>query len=156
MGNKGASSAVQTGTRTESRRSFVNLLLSSSLGAVILSAFYPVFSFLIPPRVAESAEASVVAGNVKDLAANSGVIFKFGSKAGLLVRTPNGDFKAFSARCTHLDCTVQYRSDLQGIWCACHDGHYDLNGRNISGPPPRPLEEFKVHLRGDEIVVSRG
>jgi Rieske Fe-S protein len=32
---------------------------------------------------------------------------------------------------------------------------YDLNGRNISGPPPRPLEAYQVHVRGDEIVISR-
>ena len=52
-------------------------------------------------------------------------------------------------------CTVQYRSDLREVWCACHNGIYDLNGRNVSGPPPRPLDVFDVHLRGDEIVVNR-
>jgi Rieske Fe-S protein len=50
---------------------------------------------------------------------------------------------------------VQYRKDLHEIWCACRNGLYDLNGRNISGPPPRPLEAFQVHVRGGEIVVSR-
>ena len=147
--------AVETEAK-QSRRGFVNFLLASSLGAVIVSVFYPILAFLVPPKAAESGEASVVAGSAKNLPANSGLIFKFGSRPALLLRTPNGDIKAFSARCTHLDCTVQYRSDLQGIWCACHDGHYDLNGRNVAGPPPRPLEEFKVHLRGDEIVVSKG
>ena len=45
----------------------------------------------------------------------------------------------------------QYRSDLHQVWCACHNGH----GHNVSGPPPRPLEAFQIHARGDEIVVSR-
>lgn len=139
-----------------SRRRFVNYLLHTSIGAVAVSVFYPVLSFLTPPRMAESAEATVVAGKITDIAPNTGRIFKFGSKAGLLIRTPTGEFKAFSATCTHLDCTVQYRGDLQGIWCACHDGHYDLNGRNVAGPPPRPLDQYVVNLRGDEIIVSRG
>ena len=54
-----------------------------------------------------------------------------------------GNYRALSATCTHLGCIVQYRSDLQEIWCACHNGLYDLNGRNISGPPPRPLAATK-------------
>jgi cytochrome b6-f complex iron-sulfur subunit len=50
---------------------------------------------------------------------------------------------------------VQYREDLQHIWCACHNGHYGLSGENIAGPPPRPLEEYAVNIRGDEIIVSK-
>jgi Rieske Fe-S protein len=50
---------------------------------------------------------------------------------------------------------VQYRPDLSHIWCACHNGHFDLNGKNISGPPPRPLESFAVNARGSQIVVSK-
>jgi Rieske Fe-S protein len=32
---------------------------------------------------------------------------------------------------------------------------YDLTGRNISGPPPRPLTEFKVTQKGDDVIVSK-
>ena len=34
--------------------------------------------------------------------------------------------------------------------------HYDINGKNIEGPPPRPLEAYTVNVRGDQIVVSKG
>jgi len=97
----------------------------------------------------------VVASKVGDLKPNSSKIFRFGSRPALLLMTFEGEYRALSAVCTHLSCTVQYRNDLHQIWCACHNGLYDLNGRNISGPPPRPLEAFQVHVRGDEIVVSR-
>jgi Rieske Fe-S protein len=50
---------------------------------------------------------------------------------------------------------VQYREDLSRIWCACHNGHFDLSGRNVQGPPPSPLESFVVNVRGEEIVISR-
>jgi len=82
-------------------------------------------------------------------------VVAFGSAPAIVVRTATGDYRAFSAVCTHLQCTVQYRPDLQHIWCACHNGHYDLSGRNIAGPPPRPLEQYDVNLRDDEIVVSK-
>ena len=49
---------------------------------------------------------------------------------------------------------MQYRPDLSRIWCACHNGHFDLNGKNIAGPPPRPLDPYVVNARGNQIVVS--
>jgi cytochrome b6-f complex iron-sulfur subunit len=137
------------------RRSFVDLLLSTSLGATLVSILYPVVQFLIPPALSESQQNNVIAGTVKELKPNSGKIFKFGSRPGLLVRTPTGEFRAFTAICTHLNCTVQYRDDLQHIWCACHGGQFDLNGINIAGPPPRPLEQYEVNLSGDDIVVFK-
>jgi Rieske Fe-S protein len=75
------------------------------------------------------------------------------------VRTPDGELRAFNAVCTHLNCTVQYRADTSQIWCACHNGIYDLGGNVVSGPPPRPLEPYVVNLRGEpgqeDVVVSR-
>jgi cytochrome b6-f complex iron-sulfur subunit len=124
--------------------------------ATLSAILYPVFRFMIPPKVVESSASSVVAAKVAEIKPNQGKIFKFGSKPGLLVQTPDGEYRAFSAICTHLDCTVQYRQEEKLIWCACHNGRYDLTGKNVSGPPPRPLEEFKVNVRGDEIIVSRG
>ena len=138
------------------RREFLDYLLGTSVGATLLAIFYPIMKFVIPPQVIESAQNSVVAGSVKELAANSGKIFKFGTKPGILIRTASGELKAFSAVCTHLDCIVQYRPDSKQIWCACHNGQYNLSGQNTGGPPPRPLEEYVVNTRGDEIVVSKG
>jgi Rieske Fe-S protein len=146
---------VSTG-QTETRRNILNYLLGTGALATLAAILYPIARFMIPPRVVESSASSVVAARVNEIKPNSGKIFKFGSKPGILIQTPAGDYRAFSAVCTHLDCTVQYRQDEKLIWCACHNGRYDLTGKNISGPPPRPLEEFKVNTRGDEIVVSRG
>jgi Rieske Fe-S protein len=41
------------------------------------------------------------------------------------------------------------------VWCACHNGRFDLTGRNVGGPPPRPLDQLEVAVRGDDVVVSR-
>jgi Rieske Fe-S protein len=117
---------------------------------------YPVIRYLIPPKSGEATIASVpVPWKPGEIKANSGRIFKFGSQPGLLVKTPAGELRAFAATCTHLNCTVQYREDRQDIWCACHNGIYDLNGKNVSGPPPRPLESYRVNVKGDQIVVSK-
>jgi Rieske Fe-S protein len=138
------------------RRSVLTWFVRTSWGAFLASMLYPVTRFLIPPRVGESAAASVtIEIEPTSLKPNSGRIIKFGTRPAILVRTPANELRAFSAVCTHLACTVQYREDLQHIWCACHNGHYDLYGRNIAGPPPRPLEPYAVNVRGRTIVVSR-
>ena len=136
-------------------RRWINLLLGSGVAASIISFIYPAVRYIIPPPVAESASRFVVAAKVGELKNNSGKIFKFGSRPALLVCLVDGGYRAFSAVCTHLNCTVQYRSDLREIWCACHNGFYDLEGRNVSGPPPRPLERYEVHVQGEDVVVTR-
>lgn len=138
-----------------SRRRLLGFMLGSSVLASFASVLYPILRFILPPKTAELDSHSVVTAAAGELAPNSAKIFRFGNRPGILVRLPEGGYRAFSATCTHLDCTVQYRSREHDIWCACHDGVYDLHGRNISGPPPRPLEHFDVHVRGDEIVVAR-
>jgi Rieske Fe-S protein len=138
------------------RRRFVDWLLGTGIGGVVLAVLYPVSRYIVPPAASESATNSVTLPfTPAEIAPNSAKIFKFGARAGILVRTPREDLRAFSATCTHLGCIVQYRPDLGHIWCACHNGHFDLNGLNIAGPPPRPLEVFEVNLRGDQIVVSK-
>jgi Rieske Fe-S protein len=144
------------GFNPTTRRSFLNYLLGSGTVATLAAVFYPVFRFMIPPRIVESASTTVVVSKIGDLRPNEGRIFKFGSRPGILVQTSEGEFRAFSATCTHLDCTVQYRTDEKMLWCACHNGRFDLTGKNVSGPPPRPLEAYRVHVRGDDIIVSRG
>ncbi|MGC2324143.1 MAG: Rieske 2Fe-2S domain-containing protein [Terriglobales bacterium] len=143
-------------TRHEpARRRFMQVLLGGGLLASAVAFLYPVLRYLVPPAATDLGGDSVVAAKVGDLKANSGKIFRFGSRPGLLLRTAEGEYRAMSAVCTHLNCTVQYRSDVREVWCACHNGFYDLNGRNVAGPPPRPLDAYDVHINGDDVVVSR-
>ena len=137
------------------RRNILNWLLGVWGGGVLGAVLYPVARFLTPPAVAESATLSASAGSARGLTPNSGRVVPFGSQPAIVVRTPAGELRAFSATCTHLDCTVQYRPDLQRIWCACHNGEYDLTGRNVAGPPPRPLEAYEVGVKDDDIVITR-
>lgn len=137
------------------RKRFVDWLLGTSAGAFFATVMYPVARYWIPPETAEAdVESVILPFEAREIPSNSGRIFRFGGRPGIVVRAPDGELRAFSARCTHLDCTVQYRDDLSHIWCACHNGHYDLLGRNISGPPPAPLETFEVRTRGEQVVVS--
>ncbi len=137
------------------RRKFLNTLLGiGSIGGLV-SIIYPIFSFLIPPKSAEPKVNSMKAGSASGFSANSSKIIKFGRKPVILIKTEESKFIAFAATCTHLDCIVQYKNDTKQIWCACHNGIYDLSGRNVSGPPPKPLDEFSVNVINDEIVITQ-
>jgi len=137
------------------RRSVLNWLLGLWGGGVVGSVFYPIVRYLAPPDIPEAAALSTSAGSARALLPNTGRIVPFGSRPAIVVRAPTGELRAFSATCTHLDCTVQYRPDLLRIWCACHNGQYDLNGRNVAGPPPRPLDAYDVNVADDEITITR-
>src|ERR1022692_166979 len=114
------------------RRSMIGWLLGGGLFASIGSFLYPVVRFIMPPQVTEAAVNEVGAGKVGDLKPNSAKIVKFGTKTVILIRTTETKWKAFSAVCTHLNCTVQFKPEGSQIWFACHNGVYDLTGKVVS------------------------
>lgn len=138
-----------------SRRKFLNIVISGGLLGWLGSVLYPVISYLKPPKIAEATVNSIKAGLASEFPVNSAQIVKFGRKPLILIKKDDGEFLAFAATCTHLDCIVQYRTDTHQIWCACHNGIYDLRGLNVSGPPPRPLEEYVVNIVQDDIFISQ-
>ncbi len=141
---------------TLSRRRFLDGFLWGSVSALAAAVFYPILRFLSPPRIPESTGSRVLAGKVSEVAKEGWKVFPFGSAPGILVQTAPGEFKAFSATCTHLECTVQFEKTSKRIWCACHNGFYDLTGKNVAGPPPKPLTSYTVQVVGDDIFVERG
>lgn len=142
-------------TAQPEKRKFLKFILSGGLLALAGTIFYPILAYLKPPKQGDVEVTSVKAGKLSEIEKDSGQIVKFGTKPVILVRTANDELRAFAATCTHLDCTVQYKKDMGVIWCACHNGKYDLAGRNVSGPPPRPLDEYRVVVQGEEVFISK-
>ncbi|HLN32555.1 MAG TPA: ubiquinol-cytochrome c reductase iron-sulfur subunit [Gemmataceae bacterium] len=148
---------------SHSRRDWLLRGLEVIVAATVAVLLYPVARFLRPRKQMQSGALEVVAPfRLNQLKLQAQPPFDFDGKPCLVVCTPEGEVRAFNAVCTHLDCTVGFRADHGDIFCQCHLGVYDLHGRNVSGPPPRSLEAYKVTLRGDkdkpgqeEIIVSR-
>lgn len=61
---------------------------------------------------------------------------------------------AISDRCAHLGCPVRWVSASERFVCPCHGGVYDLLGRRVSGPPPRPLDRFETRVNGDVVELG--
>ena len=155
---------MSTESDSQGRRTWLVRILSAAVATTIGAILYPVVRFLRPREVTSSGAMQVVAPyRVNELRpdaeGNWPSPFNFGGKPCLVIRTPDGEIKAFNAICTHTDCTVKFREQKKDIFCSCHGGVYDTSGHNVSGPPPRPLTMYKVTLRGkpgqEEIIVSR-
>jgi menaquinol-cytochrome c reductase iron-sulfur subunit len=71
-----------------------------------------------------------------------------------VVRKSETEVRVFSDICTHLGCRVNWHSDIQHYISPCHDGHFDIMGKNVSGPPPRPLDEFNTRIENGNLFVT--
>ncbi|MDH3402691.1 MAG: ubiquinol-cytochrome c reductase iron-sulfur subunit [Acidobacteriota bacterium] len=145
------------------RRKLLTWLLNSSFGALAATVLYPVARFVSPPEIPEADTNLVEAGlsNDPELVEKGFKILRFGNDPVILLRTEADEYRAFAGTCTHLDCIVEFHRTENVIWCNCHNGEYDTQGKVVGGPPPRPLQAFKVDLvdkgpgQPSAIVVSR-
>lgn len=118
---------------------------------------YPVFRYLSPrpppDPFAQGGKALVQGVAPAEVARpNQGKNGMYGGRGVVVFRDPGGVLKAFDSKCTHAGCNVQFQGDR--IYCNCHGGTYDLEGRNVAGPPPRPLTPLKAIVEGDAIYVA--
>ena len=140
------------------RRTFLDYVLRGGFGGLLVAIFYPVIRYLIPPAVAEPGARSVVLDPEDPEQVDPETrVFALGNRPAILVPAVGGGYRAFDAICTHLACTVRWKADTQQIWCPCHNGLFDRNGRNVPGtPPPSPLEELTLVVRPDgQLLVRR-
>ena len=155
---KPAAPRIDVPTARLSRRDVGRIAIGAVAASYAGAIGYPVFRYIASPPGggAGAAVNEVTLEAPESYEKGSGLLFKFGSKPALLLRRPDGSFVALFASCQHLGCTVQYQKAEDRIFCACHGGVYDPNtGRNVSGPPPRPLERLSVDVSGPKLVVRR-
>jgi len=132
----------------------LNALLGITAVGWIGSLIYPVIRFLMPlPQTGSGGPTALDADELKKLAADKYVIVRSGAARVLVFEAPDNKVHALDAKCTHEGCTVKYIADEAYISCACHNGRYDLDGRVLAGPPPRPLPQYDVTLTADGGVT---
>jgi cytochrome b6-f complex iron-sulfur subunit len=71
----------------------------------------------------------------------------------VIVRTGENGVKALSTVCTHLGCTVYWQKDKKLFYCPCHQDQFDENGNVLSGPPPRPLDSYRVEIDDRNVFI---
>jgi Rieske Fe-S protein len=135
------------------RRQFTKFLVLTSFGMLAGNTWI----WLKAVRADEHPEwPQTVVAQASGIAPGSVRFFAYPGPADpcILVRRTNGEFAAFSQKCTHLSCAVYYAADKDRLECPCHEGYFSAaTGRVLQGPPPRPLPQVRLELRGDEIVA---
>jgi nitrite reductase/ring-hydroxylating ferredoxin subunit len=91
-------------------------------------------------------------GKTSDVPVGGGKIYA--SEKVVVTQPTEGDFKAFSAVCTHQGCLVAQIKD-KDIDCTCHGSKFSIeDGSVVTGPANKPLEELHVTVNGEDITVA--
>ena len=144
----------RVGSLGPTRRTLLDALLGTTVVATIASALYPVLRYLKPlPASGPSGPTRLTRAEVEALEGKRFVIVPAGGSRVLVVRDQEQRLHALDARCTHEGCTVQYVPAEGVVWCACHNGRFDLDGRVLAGPPPRPLPRYVAREEDDGGVL---
>ncbi len=134
------------------RRSFLGRM-SAIVGTFFFALIVlPLWRYLFPGMSREPDKVEFTDGMLVQLNAlepGKCLRFQWGGVPGLALRAQGGELRVFKGVCTHADCNVAWRSKTNDFFCACHEGRYDEFGKNIEGPPPRPLTRLFVTVEGD-------
>lgn len=137
------------------RRIFLNTLFGGWIAAVASGALWALLKFAFPTLGKEPDFVILKKADFEGIPLNSVKPFAWGGKLGLYFRKENGTVQALKGVCTHMECNVTYKPDEKKFYCACHKGWFDENGRNIGGPPPKPLEIFDITVEGDKLIIAK-
>ena len=149
-----------------SRRDFITWI-SAAVGSFITVVIgLPALDYLIAPALtAASTDAWIPLGKLDSFEVGKPTLSTFtrtkangweqtvNSYGVFVYRISQTDVVAFSNVCTHLGCRVNWQADKQEYICPCHDGHFNKNGKVVSGPPPRPLDTYVTKVSGGILSI---
>ncbi len=137
------------------RRTFLNTLLGGWLTAFGAGSFYALARFVFPASGKEPDFVVLKTGDFLSIRPNSVKSFPWGGKMGLFLKRSDGSMTALKGVCTHMECNVTYRPEDRKFYCPCHKGWFDDQGKNMAGPPPKPLEIFELIIEGEKLIVAK-
>lgn len=152
-----------------SRRSFLSTAVFAIGGFISLVLAFPAVAYIIGPSLQRTKNENWVRiGSTSKVEIGTPSLFKtvVENQTGWItseeeistyVITENGrDYSALSNICTHLGCRVRWIPDSEQFFCPCHNGIFDITGAVVSGPPPRPLDQYETKVENDQLYILVG
>ncbi len=148
------------------RRRFLTWLGISLGGVSAAFVGVPIVSFVLAPFLKKHRQFWRAVGSVDQFEVGSTTEVKFDNAqstpwadgfaetAAWLQRRSDEDFVAFSINCAHLGCPVRWVPESELFMCPCHGGVYYKDGTVAAGPPPRPLAQYPVRVRGGKVEIQ--
>ena len=149
---------------TVDRRGFVVSVFWAAIALVASAVVTPLVAFFSGPLVLRRSPVRVRIGRLEDLPLDrpqrvefglrrrDGWVTESGRRSTWIVRREGG-VTAFDPRCTHLGCAYRWRDAAQQFVCPCHNGLYDMAGRVMGGPPPRPLDTYPITVEDGIVYI---
>jgi menaquinol-cytochrome c reductase iron-sulfur subunit len=159
------SSAAASMTPDGTRRRFFELVIKAASGFIGLSLAVPLVGYLISPALKRrkqqwvnvASAAELPTGVPKQLeyvaTVQDGYLETKTQKALWAVKQPDGQVTVFSPMCTHLGCGYHWDAGAQQFKCPCHGSVFDMSGRVVAGPAPRPLDALPSKLDNGRLLV---
>jgi menaquinol-cytochrome c reductase iron-sulfur subunit len=137
--------------------------LSAAMGAMVS---IPAFAYLFLPPRAHREEQWVDVADLTQLPLNTPqeVSYRMNKVDGWkvssekatawVIKTADNKAIAFGPQCTHLGCAYHWDDGKKNFLCPCHNSVFDIDGKVISGPAPRPLDRYAVKIEGSRLEIG--
>ncbi len=149
-----------------SRRNFMKMAISA-IGGLIGAGFgIPAIAYIIGPALKSEQANWIRIGSLSTIELGTPTLFKpkvtrqngwmvEEEEVGVYVLTEDGrNYHAMSNICTHLGCRIRWIAEREKFFSPCHNGVFDKYGYVVSGPPPRPLDEFETKIEDGNLYIQ--
>lgn len=154
------------------RRRVLNLLIAGMNALITGVLAVPVLGYVLTPILRKSGAGEWISvGLVEELQGGAEprrVDYRYKNDSGYTVETVNGYAyviqeegkdsapRVLSPICTHMGCNVAWNGERKRFLCPCHGGQYAPDGRNVAGPPPRPLDQLPNRVENGVLMIQVG
>lgn len=147
------------------RRKFFQWVTRAAAGLIGMSLAIPLVGYVVSPALKRRNKPWVEVGGVDELTAGvpkpldyiatirDGYVETKMHKAVWAVKQMDGRVTVFSPMCTHLGCGYAWDNGEKKFKCPCHGSVYDITGRVLAGPAPRPLDDLPAKVENGRLLV---
>jgi Rieske Fe-S protein len=149
-----------------SRRDAMKMAIALIGGLIGTALGIPAVAFLIGPALKKDEANWIRVSSLSNIELGTSTLFKpkvtrqsgwieDEEEVGVYVLTEDGrNYHALSNICTHLGCRVRWIAEREQFFSPCHNGVFDKHGYVVSGPPPRPLDEFETKIEDGNLYIQ--
>ncbi len=152
-------------TPVGTRRTFFQWMTAAAAALIGLGLAVPLAGYVLSPALKRRERPWVEVGSVDALTpgepaqlehvqtVEDGWLKTTVHKAVWAVKQPDGQVTVFSPICTHLGCGYRWDEGERKFKCPCHGSVYDVTGKVLAGPAPRPLDRLPVKVENGRLLV---